>query len=301
MWYNSSQFGLRAFPGAWGRAAGSRALELRRLRDQDLDSLRRRAHAYVREVDRPVPSRELARVLFDSDPPEEQLSPLLIRTLLKRDRRFLETRRGTWDLIGARYHGVPLESARFVVVDLEATGSNPREDRVIEVGVVVVEGLRVCERFHTLVHPQRRIPPWIVGLTGIDESTVERAPRFHQIVPRLLGLLSDGIFVAHNVDFDYRFLRQRLRVAGYAPEPWPTLCTVRLARRILPDLDSYRLDSLAESLDLGLEHHHRAIDDAEATARLLLHILDKVRSEGRAASVGELLGLVRSARTTPAS
>lgn len=263
----------------------------RQLKVEDLDSLRRRAHDYFRDVDRPVPSPELARILFRVDPPEDHVSPLLIRTLLRRDERFRELSRGTWDLVGARYHDMPLEESRFAVVDIEATGSNPREDHVIEVGLVVLEGLEVVDRFSTLVQPEVRIPDWIQRLTGIDESTVQNAPRFHQVVPDLLRRIDGSVFVAHNVDFDYRFLRQQIKAAGHNITPWPTLCTVRLARRALPGLDSYRLDALAASLELGLDRHHRAVDDAEATARLLQHIAARMTEERGVETVGELLGL----------
>ena len=275
-------------------------MEFRQLRTEDLDSLRTRAHEYFRRVDRPVPSPELARELFHADAPDDAVSPLLIRTLLKRDLRFRETNRGTWDLVGARYHNVPLDQARFCVVDLEATGSNPRSDHVIEVGVVVVEGLRITDRFSTLVQPEVRIPEWIQRLTGIDEATVRDAPRFHQIAPGLVELLRDSIFVAHNVEFDHRFLRAQLRALQLEPPLWPTLCTVHLSRRALRGLDSYRLDALAEVLDIDLDRHHRAVDDAEAAARILLHALREVLLPRGMRTVGELLayGRSRSARKT---
>jgi DNA polymerase III epsilon subunit family exonuclease len=269
-------------------------VEFRQLRSEDLDSLRSRAHAYFRRVNRPVPSPELARELFATEAPDDAVSPMLIRTLLRRDERFREMHRGTWDLIGARYHHVPLERARFCVVDLEATGSNPRADHVIEVGIVVVQGLQVSERFSTLVQPEVRIPEWIQRLTGIDESTVHGAPRFHQIAPRLVELLRNSIFVAHNVEFDDRFLRAQLRAVDQEPSPWPTLCTVKLARRALRGLDSYRLDALAEHLCVPLDRHHRAVDDAEAAAHILLHALREVLIPRGMRTVGELLAYGRS-------
>lgn len=273
----------------------------RQLRAENLDSLRARAHDYVRTVDRPVPSPELARVLFDVDPPEDHVSPLLLRTLLRRDVRFEETPGGTWDLVGARYHDIPLERSRFVVVDVEATGSNPREDQVIEVGVVVLEGLCIRRKYSTLVQPEVRIPSWIQRLTGIDEAAVQDAPRFHQVVPKLLDLLGDGVFVAHNVEFDYRFLRARMRAAKFAPPPRPTLCTVRLARRALPGLPSYRLDALSEHVGAPLERHHRAVDDAMAAARILQHVVRGVLVPQGVETVGGVLGFARGRRVRGAS
>jgi len=265
-------------------------LEFPQLRSENLDSLRSRAHDYFRSVNRPVPSRELARELFHKDAPDDQVSPLLIRTLLRRDDRFAEMERGTWDLLGARYHDVPLDSVRFSVVDLEATGSNPDRDHVIEVGLVTIEGLEIVDRYSTLVQPEVRIPEWIQRLTGIDEAKVHDAPRFHQIAPMLEERLRGSIFVAHNVDFDERFLRVKMEEdCGLSPEPWPSMCTVRLTRRVLRGMKSYRLNALAERLEIDLAHHHRAVDDAEAAARIFLHVVrDELVPRG-VRTAGELL------------
>ena len=264
-------------------------MEFHQLRTENLDSLRSRAHEYFRSVNRPVPSRELARALFHTDAPDDHVSPLLIRTLLRRDERFAETERGTWDLLGARYHDVRLENVRFTVVDLEATGSNPDRDQVIEVGVVVIEGLEIVDRFSTLVQPEVRIPDWIQRLTGIDEAKVQDAPRFHQVAPTIEGLLEGSVFVAHNVDFDERFLRTKMESCGLAPEPWPSLCTVRLTRRVMRGMPSYRLNALADRLGIALAHHHRAVDDAEAAARIFLHVVHERLRPADVRTVGELL------------
>ena len=258
------------------------------LRVEDLDSLRARAHHYCAKANRPVPSPELAEHLFSGDQPEDGVSPLLIRALLRRDDRFHEMRRGTWEVVDARYHGVPLERARFAVVDLEATGSNPRSDHIIEVGVVVVEGLEVTARYSSLVNPLVRIPSWIRRLTGIDEAKLQDAPRFHQIAPEIMQHLEGAVFVAHNVDFDYPFLRSHLRAVDHEPPPWPQLCTLRLARKTLRGLPSYRLDAIAKHCGIDLDRHHRAIADAEATAGVLLRMVSQLRESG-VETVGELL------------
>lgn len=270
-------------------------MEFQQLRTENLDSLRSRAHEYFRSVNRPVPSRELARELFHTDAPDDHVSPLLIRTLLRRDTRFAETERGTWDLLGARYHDVSLEDVRFAVVDIEATGSNPDRDHMIEIGVVMIEHLEITQRFSTLVQPEVRIPDWIRRLTGIDESTVQDAPRFHQIVPAIASMLEGSVFVAHNVDFDERFLRTKMQQCGLDPDPWPSLCTVRLTRRVLRGLPSYRLNALADRLGITLNHHHRAVDDAEAAAEILLHVVRERLLPQDVTTVGELLAHGRRA------
>jgi DNA polymerase III epsilon subunit family exonuclease len=264
-------------------------VEQRQLAKEERAVLCDRALDYFCEVDRPVPSNELVRVLFPRDRVESGLSPRLVRDVLRRDRRFQEPRKGTWDLIGARYHHLSLEDARFCVVDLEATGSNPHRDQVIEVGIVVIEGLRVTRRYSTLVNPGQRIPAWIRRLTGIDDQTVADAPPFSEVAAEIADLVRDCVFVAHNVDFDARFLRERLIAEDIHLPWWPTLCTVRLSRRILTDQESYSLDALAEGLGISLDQHHRAVFDAEAAAQILLRIVEDHAADLGISTVGELL------------
>ncbi len=259
------------------------------LRREDLDSLRRRAFAYFMSVNRPVPSEELARHLFDAGR-KDTTTPLMVRILLSKDERFHEPRREVWELSTSPYRDLPIESATFTVVDLEATGSRRGNDRIIEVGIVRVEGGEIVARYETLVNPLRSIPRWIRGLTGIEEAMLQDAPRFHQVAPQILEMLEDSVFVAHNVDFDYPFLRYQLREAGYQPDPWPQLCTVRLSRRLHPEWGAFRLGAVAERLEVDLESQHRAVNDAQATARVLLHELGELRDHGFR-TVGEVLAL----------
>lgn len=259
------------------------------LRREDLDSLRRRAFAYFMSVNRPVPSEELARHLFDAGQ-KDSISPLMVRTLLGKDTRFHEPRREVWELSTSPYRDLPIEEAAFTVVDLEATGSRRGADRIIEVGIVRVERGQIVSRYESLVNPLRTIPRWIRGLTGIEESMLQDAPRFHQVAPRILDLLSDSVFVAHNVDFDYPFLRYQLHEAGYRPDPWPQLCTVRLSRRLHPEWGAFRLGAVAARLEVDHESQHRAVADAHATARVLLHELHELRDQGFR-TVGEVLAL----------
>jgi len=252
-----------------------------------------RALDYFSEVDRPVPSNELVRVLFPRARLANGHGPRLVREVLRRDRRFQEPLSGTWDLIGARHHNLPIRDARFCVVDIEATGSNPRRDQVIEVGIVVIEGLEVTRRYGTLVNPGQPIPAWIRRLTGIDDAAVAEAPSFSEIAPEIEQLLRHGVFVAHNVDFDARFLRGRLEAEGIHTAWWPTLCTVRLSRRLLADKASYRLDALAGELGIEMNQHHRASSDAEAAAAILLRIVGEISEEHDISTVGDLLASSR--------
>lgn len=170
-------------------------------------------------------------------------------------------------------------------VDLETTGTHAAGDRVTEVGIVRVEAdpggdsARV-EEWSSLVDPGVPIPPVIQSLTGITDAMVRGAPSFQDIADQLLGVLAGRIFVAHNARFDWSFLDaslQRTRGLGLGG---PNLCTVRLARRLLPGVGSCGLDNLTHVLALENSARHRAAGDADVTARLLERLLVTARGEG---------------------
>ncbi len=255
-------------------------MDLHPLREQNLETLRDRVITYLREVRRPVDSPEIARNLLGGPGRSAGVSSVLIRALLERDARFEEHTRGRWSLHSPVEVATPLEDACFTVVDLEATGSNPAVDQILEVGMVRIEGLAIVDRFETLVRPSIPIPSWIRRLTGINEDAVRSAPSMGDIAPRVMDRMADATFVAHNVEFDYPFLRSHLLAEGYRPQSVPRLCTVRLARRHLPDLQSYRLDALAQSLNVPLDRHHCAVEDATATARIFLRMVTLLRRQG---------------------
>ncbi|MBV9772728.1 MAG: 3'-5' exonuclease, partial [Gemmatimonadetes bacterium] len=130
------------------------------------------------------------------------------------------------------------------------------------------------------VNPDRRIPSMITSLTGITDAMVRGAPRFHQVADRIVPLLEGRIFVAHNAPFDWRFMCAEIeRATGMLPAG-RQLCTVKLARKILPQLPSRSLDGLAEYFGLEIESRHRALDDAVATAKVLLYFIDWMEERG---------------------
>jgi len=160
----------------------------------------------------------------------------------------------------------------YAVVDIETTGGNAGASRITEIAVIIHHGTEVIDRWETLVNPQQHIPLYITALTGISNEMVSDAPLFEEIAEQLFQMLSGRVFVAHNVNFDYSFVRHQLEVAGYK---WtaPKLCTVRAARKIKPGFPSYSLGNLCRSLDISLENRHRAGGDADATAVLLSLLL----------------------------
>ncbi len=167
----------------------------------------------------------------------------------------------------------------FVVVDFETTGNRPKEgDRIIQIGAVLVRDGEITERFSTLVNPRVDIPPFIEKLTGINDEMVADAPPIEDALPSLLKLLDGATFVAHNVFFDLSFLQNALHEAGYRPFTGPLLDTVELSRLLLPGQEGYRLSDLSVGLDIMHDRPHQADSDAEATARILLHLLGKLES-----------------------
>ncbi|HEY9428126.1 MAG TPA: 3'-5' exonuclease [Gemmatimonadaceae bacterium] len=171
-----------------------------------------------------------------------------------------------------------LDSLSYAVVDVETTGTSASGgDRITEVAVVVLRAGEVVQRFETLVNPERAIPPMITALTHITWEMVKDAPRFGDICAELLDVLSGNVFVAHNADFDWRFVSAEVaRATGHRLES-RRLCTVRLARKVLPHLPSRRLDSLAHHYGMEIVDRHRALGDADATARILLRLLREAR------------------------
>jgi DNA polymerase III subunit epsilon len=171
-----------------------------------------------------------------------------------------------------------LASLSYVVVDVETTGTSPwRGDRITEIAAIVVRDGVVAERFETLVNPERPIPPMITALTQINWEMVKDAPRFRDICDDLVRVLSGHVFVAHNVDFDWRFVSSEVHRASGQRLSGRRLCTVRLARRVLPQLRSRRLDSVANYYGVEILARHRAAGDAVATAHVLLRMLDEAR------------------------
>lgn len=165
-----------------------------------------------------------------------------------------------------------LDPARiYAVIDVETTGGTAGNDRVTEIGLVKLQYGREIARYSTLINPQRRIPPFIIKLTGITDSMVATAPPFSDIAAELWQLLQGSIFVAHNVRFDYGFIRAELARCGYTLQ-LPQLCTVVESRRYFPGLASYSLGNLTAHFGIELTQHHRAFADAAATAELLLLI-----------------------------
>jgi DNA polymerase III subunit epsilon len=174
-----------------------------------------------------------------------------------------------------------LVALSYAVVDVETTGGSPfTGHRVTEIAAVIVRDGRVAETFETLVNPERSIPPFITRLTHITPSMVRDKPRFHEIAPRVAEFLRGHVFVGHNAAFDRRFVEEEVARAGCQWTGDRVLCTVRLARRLVPHLRRRSLDHLAHHYGVPITERHRAMGDALATAHCFLRLLDEAGAHG---------------------
>src|SRR5690349_15237634 len=160
----------------------------------------------------------------------------------------------------------------YAIVDIETTGGYAANNGITEVAIVLHNGKEVEGRYQTLINPFQRIPNFITALTGINQSMVTDAPGFPEQAGNIHRLLADRIFVAHNVNFDYSFLKHQLQEVGFDLNT-RKLCTVRLSRKVFPGLQSYSLGSLCRHFNIPITQRHRAGGDVDATALLFEHLV----------------------------
>ncbi len=160
----------------------------------------------------------------------------------------------------------------YAIVDIETSGSHPGDNGITEIAIVLYDGNQVEGRFETLVNPGYPIPPFVVQLTGITNEMASQAPPFSEVAHKIFNLLNNRIFIAHNVNFDYSFIKHHLRVAGYEWLP-KKLCTLKLSRKAFPGLPKYGLGHICRAMDIPVTNRHRAAGDANATAILFEKIL----------------------------
>lgn len=167
----------------------------------------------------------------------------------------------------------------FVVFDIETTGFSKEKCKIIEIGAVKVENGEVTERFSTFIDPGMPIPQEITELTGITDSMVRNAPSFEEVIDSFIEFCSGCVMVAHNASFDMGFMKRKSEECGRSFD-LPYLDTLILARCMYPGLSNYRLDTICRHLGVILAHHHRAVDDAEATANAFINMLAELDSKG---------------------
>jgi len=176
-----------------------------------------------------------------------------------------------------------MHGQRFAVIDVELTDGDPARGRVMEVAVIALDGGTERQRWDSLVNPRQRVPWFTRKLTGIHDGMLAHEPCFHEVASTIATLTQDRILVAHNVRFDLTALAHEFARAGLSFSP-ATLCTERLSRRLMPQMEHFNLGSLCRSLGIAFPKAHRAMADAEATSALLKrfiqdHGTDRVMQE----------------------
>lgn len=166
----------------------------------------------------------------------------------------------------------------YAIVDIETTGSYAAANGITEISIHVFDGEKVVERFESLINPGQPIPYYIQSMTGITDKMVASAPRFEELAEKIVSLLNDKIFIAHNVNFDYSFVKGHLALSGYELNV-KKLCTVRLSRKIFPGYPSYSLGKLCHSLGIRIENRHRAGGDTAATVKLFQLLLENDKEQ----------------------
>lgn len=212
--------------------------------------------------------------------PEPNLARLLVSDLIDQDPR-LSLNDDTVCFTGTDHERIDLAETGFVVFDLETTGAKAPPCRITEIGAYRVKGCEVRDEFHTLVNPETPIPPFITSLTGISNDMVRNAPKFAEVAADFLDFIGDRVLVAHNASFDMGFLNHEIgRVYPDYRVANPSLCTVQLSRKLLPNIRNHKLNTVADYFSIELLHHHRASDDARATANIFVNLLRDLQTRG---------------------
>ncbi len=169
----------------------------------------------------------------------------------------------------------------YAIIDIETTGGKAYRNRITEVAIALHDGTKVVERWESLINPECAIPYGITQLTGITQEMVQDAPKFYEVAKKIVEMTQGAIFVAHNVRFDYSFLREEFKRLGYTYSR-RQLCTVRLSRKAFPGLKSYSLGNLIKHFKIKVKARHRAMADVNATIVLLEKILTQETGEAQA-------------------
>ena len=162
----------------------------------------------------------------------------------------------------------------YTIIDIETTGNGYKGSKITEISIFVFDGKKVINEFTSLVNPEQNIPPFITNLTGITNAMVRNAPKFYEIAKKVAEITEDTIFVAHNVNFDYNIIQAEFKSLGFDFKR-KKLCTVRLSRKIIPDLNSYSLGNICSYENISINGRHRAKGDTEATTELFRRLIER--------------------------
>ncbi|MBI1816013.1 MAG: GIY-YIG nuclease family protein [Deltaproteobacteria bacterium] len=254
-------------------------------------------HRYL--LDRPAGAgaHELLDLIFTQPGADREFGPRFMQTLLASDPRFaFREADQCWIASAHATLARALSDTEFVVVDIETTGGSPQHgDGIIEIGAVRIAGGRLAERFSQLIDPGRRLPFFITQLTGITDDHLAGQPRVADVLPQFLEFVGERVLIAHNANFDLGFLNAAVQTHRGSPLHQPHVCTLRLARRLLPQLRRRGLDTVAAHFGIPLVDRHRALGDAAITAEVWLHFLELLAQRG-VTRLDQVLALQASAR-----
>ena len=180
-----------------------------------------------------------------------------------------------------------IDELTFSVVDTETTGMSHIFNRVIDIGIVKVKNGKIIDKYETLIDPEQNLDYWITKYTRLRDADLVGKPKFIDIGHEILDFIKESVFVAHNVYFDYLFLKREMKRIGN-DFTFPKLCTVQLSKKLLPDLEQANLDSLSEYFGIKIINRHRALPDAEATAEILVNFIEKAKVEYKAKTYFDL-------------
>ncbi len=243
----------------------------------------------------PGDSTALARQVLGLPNASPVIAERLAVALLGADPRVSRLDDGRWTVVPAGTGSPTLDACTFAVVDVETTGGRPaRGDRIVELAVVLVRGESVELAYETLVNPERPLSPFVAGLTGITDGMLRDRPVFAEIADDVLAVLGGRVFAAHNARFDWAFVSAELKRTRDRVLWGPRVCTVRLTRRLVPELRSRGLDHVTQYFGITVEQRHRAAGDALATATLLQRLLALAQEAG-AHTLDDLAAVTRRA------
>lgn len=181
----------------------------------------------------------------------------------------------------------------FAILDIETTGGSPATEKITEIAIFFHNGQKVVDEWSTLINPEKPIPYFITGLTGITNEMVADAPRFYEVAKEIVERTENHTIVGHNVNFDYSFIRSEFRRLGFEFSR-KTLCTVKLSRKYIPGHRSYSLGKICRELGIVIEERHRAAGDAMATVKLFEMLLENQNGSGELSLVSEPTGRYRN-------
>lgn len=233
----------------------------------------------LRDSGGPVSAVEIVDSVMKISKPDPDLAKLLVSDLIETDPR-LELKQDHVEFVERVLNG-KLSKTEFVVFDFETTGAKTPPCRVTEIGAYRVADGEIGESFHSLVNPEVPIPAFITALTNIDDEMVKNAPKFREIAGDFLEFVGNSVLVAHNAMFDMRFLNVEVgRIHLNYKVANPYLCTVRLSRKLVTEVENHKLSTMANYYSINLENHHRASDDALATAKVFIKLLELLEEQG---------------------